>query len=81
MQQVKKILDDNGLSSPSMHTGLATLHNRMDEMAEAAHILGQRYVILPSAVTQPDLDGYKRLADEFNELGAQAKKLFKNDSA
>jgi sugar phosphate isomerase/epimerase len=74
VQEVKKILDDNGLTSPSMHTGLATLHNRMDEMAEAAHILGQRYVILPSASTQPDLDGYKRLADEFNELGAQAKK-------
>ena len=74
VQQVKKILDDNGLASPSMHTGLGTLHNRMDEMAEAAHILGQRYVVLPSANTQPDLDGYKRLADEFNELGAQAKK-------
>jgi sugar phosphate isomerase/epimerase len=74
VQQVKKILDDNGLTSPSMHTGLGTLHNRMDEMAEAAHILGQRYVVLPSANTQPDLDGYKRLVDEFNELGAQAKK-------
>lgn len=74
VQQVKKILDDNGLSSPSMHTGLFTLENRMGEMAEAAHVLGTKYVILPSAQTQPDLDGYKRQADQFNKIGASAKK-------
>jgi sugar phosphate isomerase/epimerase len=73
-QEAKKILDDNGLSSPSMHTGLNTLHKKMDEMAETAHIVGHQYVILPSAATPADLDGYKRLADEFNQIGAEAKK-------
>lgn len=71
-QQVKEVLDRNGLSSPSMHIDLETLRTRMGETAEAAHVLGQRYVIIPSAGAQPDLDGYRRLADEFNQIGASA---------
>ena len=74
VQEVKKILDDNGLTSGSMHTDLTTLNNRMEPMAEAAHILGQTYVILPSYETQSNLDGYKRLADQFNKIGESAKK-------
>ena len=74
IQDVKKILDDNGLTSPSMHTDLTTLRNRMPQMAEAAHTLGQTYVVLPSYETQTSLDGYKKLADTFNEIGASAQK-------
>ena len=74
VQQAKKILDDNGLKSPSLHTGLSTLENKMAEMAEAAHILGTKYVILPSAETQSSLDGYKRQAEQFNKIGASAAK-------
>lgn len=74
VQEVKKVLDDNGLSSPSMHTGLSTLRSNMHEMAEAANILGQKYIILPSSKTEANLDGYKRLADEFNEIGSRAEK-------
>jgi sugar phosphate isomerase/epimerase len=74
VQQVKKILDDNGLSTPSLHTGLFTLENKMAEMAEAAHVLGTKYVILPSAETQSSLDGYKRQAEQFNKIGASASK-------
>ena len=75
-KETKKILDDNGLSSPSMHTGLATLHDEkaMDQMAEAAHVMGTTYVVLPSAQTQPDLDGYKKQADDFNKIGEGATK-------
>lgn len=73
-REVRKILDDNGLSSPSMHTGLFTLREKMGAMAEAAQVLGQTYVILPSAKTETDLEGYKRLAGQFNEIGASAKK-------
>lgn len=73
-KEVKKILDDNGLSAPSMHTGMDSLTNAMDGLAEAAHALGTKYVILPSAPTQPDLDGYKMLADNFNKIGEEARK-------
>ena len=37
-KQVKKILDDNGLSAPSMHTGLASLKSAIDQLAEAAEL-------------------------------------------
>ena len=73
-KQVKNILDDNGLSAPSLHTGLFTLNEAMGPLAEAAHVLGTKYVVLPSAATHPDLDGYKAQADEFNTIGAEASK-------
>ena len=73
-KEVKKILNDNGLATPSMHTGADSLNNAMGGLAEAAHVLGTKYVILPSAPSQIDLDGYKRQADEFNSIGAEAKK-------
>jgi len=72
--QVKDILQRNGLSTPSMHTDLVTLKTRMGQLAEAAHTLGQKYVVLPSYTAQADLDAYKRLADDFNEIGQSAAK-------
>ena len=74
---VRRILDDNGLTSPSMHTDLDSLRTRLEPMAEAARVLGQRYVVLPSipATERQSLDGYRRMVDGFNAFGAQAAKL------
>lgn len=72
--EVKKILDDNGLSTPSLHTGSASLHQAIDGLAEAANVLGAKYVVLPSAPTPKSLDGYKQQADQFNKIGEEAKK-------
>jgi sugar phosphate isomerase/epimerase len=72
-KSVRKILDDLALTSPSMHSGLPTLQQAMPQLAEAASVIGAQYVILPSAATQPDLDGYKRQADDFNKIGESAK--------
>ena len=74
VQEVKQILDDNGLTTSSMHTGMASLQNAMDGLAEAADVLGAEYVILPSAPTPKDLDGYKQRAEEFNSIGEEARK-------
>ena len=76
-KQFKQTLDRYGLSSPAMHVGLDTLRKNMGETAEAAHILGQRYAGI-AAIPQeerPTVDHYKRLADEFNVIGENAKKL------
>ena len=73
-KQVKKILDDNGLSAPSMHTGLVSLQWAMGPLAEAANTLGSRYVVLPSAATHTSLDNYKKQAEEFNKFGNEARK-------
>ena len=74
---VRRILDDNGLTSPSMHTDLDSLRTRLEPMGEAARVLGQRYVVLPAipASERQSLDGYRRMADAFNQIGAQAAKL------
>lgn len=71
----KQVLDDHGLRCPAMHVGLDTLRNKMSEMAEAAHTLGQNYAGLAAI---PDnerktLDDYKRMADDFNKIGESAK--------
>jgi sugar phosphate isomerase/epimerase len=75
--QVRTIMDDNGLTSPIMHVDLDTLRTRLDAAAEAAHALGQGY-LGPSSIpaeARRNLDGYKRVADEFNEIGARMQKL------
>jgi sugar phosphate isomerase/epimerase len=74
---VRRILDDHGLRSPSMHTDLDSLRTRLEPMAEAARVLGQRDVVLPAipASERQDLDGYRRMADEFNQIGTRAARL------
>jgi sugar phosphate isomerase/epimerase len=74
--EVKKILADNGLTTPGTHTDLDTLEQNMDKLAEAAHTMGWKYVTLPAI---PDdrrktLDDYKRIAESFNKIGESAKK-------
>jgi sugar phosphate isomerase/epimerase len=74
--EVKAILAANGLTAPSMHTDLDTLQTAMDPLAEAAHILGSTYVVLP-AIPQDKrqtLDDYRKMADAFNSIGEKAKK-------
>ena len=74
--QVRQLMNRYGLTSPSMHTDLGTLRERMSQLADAAHVMGQRYVTLPAIpeAERPNLDAYKRLADEFNQIGANAAK-------
>lgn len=76
IQEFKKIVSDQGIAIPSMHTDLDTLDKNMPQLAEAAHILGSEFVVLPAL---PDdkrktLDDYKKAADLFNKIGAEAKK-------
>ena len=72
--EVKAVLDRNGLSAPSMHTDLTTLRAHMGALAEVAHIVGARYVVLPSLPPEhrQTLDDFKHSADMFNEIGASA---------
>jgi sugar phosphate isomerase/epimerase len=76
-QEVKARLDHYGLSAPSAHVDFPTAQTRLEAMAEAAHILGHRYVVIPSArnARLETLDDYKRLAGELNAIGARADAL------
>ena len=74
--EVRSILNENGLTAPSIHTDFDTLQTRMPQLGEAGQQIGFEYVGLPAI---PDdlrktLDDYKKMADEFNKIGAQAKK-------
>jgi sugar phosphate isomerase/epimerase len=74
-KEMKKLLDDNGFSVPSIHTDLDTLQTRMDKLGEAARILGNTYVVLPAipAENRKTLDDFKKMADAFNKIGESAK--------
>jgi sugar phosphate isomerase/epimerase len=76
IQDVRKMLNDNDLTTPGTHTDLETLEKNMGALGEASQILGHKYVTLPAI---PDdrrktLDDYKKIADTFNKIGADAKK-------
>ncbi|HWB23841.1 MAG TPA: sugar phosphate isomerase/epimerase [Chitinophagaceae bacterium] len=75
-KEVKSIFKANGMTVPSMHTDLDTLSTAMDKLAEAAHTLGATYVVLPAIPgdKRKTLDDYKKMADNFNAIGASAKK-------
>jgi sugar phosphate isomerase/epimerase len=75
-QQVKEILDRYNLTTPSMHVDLDTLRTKMNDIGEAAHVLGQTWAGLPAipADQRRTLDDYKRMAEEFNKIGETAQK-------
>ena len=76
-QQVRDILDANGLTSPSMHIDLGTLQTRLDEVAEASQVLGHRYAGIAAIPPElrTNLDDYRRIADTFNEIGLAMKEV------
>lgn len=76
-KEIKQILNDHGMTSPSTHTDLDTLLTGMDKLGEAAQLLGHEYVVLPAIPEdkRKTLDDYKRMADTFNKIGESAKKV------
>ncbi len=75
-QQVKAIFNEYGMTTPSVHTDFETLKTRMDQLGEAASVLGFEYVVLPAIpdAERKTLDDYRRVADTFNKIGESAKK-------
>lgn len=75
VNEIKSMLDDNGLTATSLHTDIDTISIKMGSLSEAANILGSSYVVLPAIpdARRKTLDDYKRVADLFNKIGAEAK--------
>jgi sugar phosphate isomerase/epimerase len=75
-KELREILDRHGLSAPSIHIDLPSLQQNMSQIAEAAHIVGHKYVgiaMIPDDMRQ-SIDDYKRTVDIFNQVGENAKK-------
>lgn len=74
--QVKKILDDNGLVSPSMHVDLHQLvGDNLKTEIENAHTLGEKYITLAwlAEEERKSLDQYKRHMEVFQKAGEACK--------
>ncbi len=73
-ERVKEIMNEHGMTIPSVHTDLGTLEQNMAQLAEASEVLGFTYVCLPAIPenARKSLDDYKLIADRFNAIGDQA---------
>jgi sugar phosphate isomerase/epimerase len=72
---VKAMLDELGLGSPSTHINLADLRTKLAETIDYAVALGHSYMLcnwLPPE-EHDTLDKYRALAEEFNQFGQQCK--------
>jgi len=74
-KDVRAMLDRDGLTSPSEHVGYDVVENKWPETLEAAHVVGQKFIVCPWIdEKQRNPDGWKRAAELFNRAGEASKK-------
>lgn len=71
---VRAILDRHGLAAPAVHVG-AIAPDALATALDAAHVIGHRYLVVPwiPAERRQTLDGWKRVAADFNRAAAAAQ--------
>ena len=75
-KDVRAMLDKNGLTSPSEHVPYDTVENKWPETLEAAHVIGQKFIVCPwiDESQRKAPDGWKRAAELFNRAGESSQK-------
>lgn len=75
--EVQDIFKEYGMSVPSIHTDLDTMETNIEAFAKAAEVLGFEYITLPAIPDErrKTMDGYKKMADTFNTIGENARKV------
>jgi sugar phosphate isomerase/epimerase len=58
-QEMKQVLDDNGLKSVGSHIGLDALTNRLDEEIAYNKLIGSEYIVCPHAKIAAEDDAVK----------------------
>lgn len=72
--QVRRILDQNGLTSPASHIQLAAIRSNLEGEIETALALGQKYIVVPVlAAEERTISGYQRLVETVNRAGELCK--------
>jgi sugar phosphate isomerase/epimerase len=75
-QQVRAVLDHNGLTAPSMHIDYPSLFEKFPQVVADSQVIGHQYIVCPwipdNQRKQPD--GWKRAAEVFNKAGELSKK-------
>ena len=76
-KEIKTILDEHNIKVTSIHSDMDTMQTRMEEIAKESEQLGFEYVVLPAIPEEKrqTLDDYKRVVEEFNEIGGKAKQV------
>jgi sugar phosphate isomerase/epimerase len=74
LSEVKNILKDLGLTTPSVHLDLQTMRSNMGPAMEALSSLGTKYVAIPAINNPEDRNDFNKLAEEFNTFGEQMSK-------
>ncbi|MEM9888321.1 MAG: TIM barrel protein [Bacteroidota bacterium] len=75
VQETAAMLKDYGLSAPSFHADLDTMRTGMNKMLDELAVLDAKYVVIPALSTgRSSLEDYKKIAEEFNDFGAQMSK-------
>ncbi len=72
-EELRKMLDDLGLTSYSAHVSTQSMQHNIDEVLNAAVTIGHKYLICPMTLG-PDIDTYKSAADLFNKIGESCRK-------
>lgn len=67
----KKYMDDLDMKIVSSH---CDINKNFEQKAAEAAAIGMRYLICPSVDAQKNLDGYKKIAAQFNQCGEICKK-------
>ncbi len=72
--EIRALLERFGLSSPAVHVG-SLAADAWRASLEAANTIGHRYVVVPwiPAEQRGTLDGWKRVAENFNRVAAEAR--------
>jgi sugar phosphate isomerase/epimerase len=72
--ELKKIINDNGLTCISSHFGMDELRKNQDERIAWAKDLGLQQMLVASlgGPEHPTMDEVKRAADEYNRMGEKA---------
>ena len=75
--EIKSLLKQEGLSSPSSHIMLKLFESNTSAMIDEALEIGQKYIVIPYLMPDErgtDIDTYKRLAARLNVMGEACKK-------
>jgi len=74
-KEIRRYMDDLGLTSHSSHVQLADVRDNFDTLLEIANFMGQTHLVIPwLAPEERTIDGYKAIAALLNERGAAAEK-------
>jgi sugar phosphate isomerase/epimerase len=72
--EVKALLKDLGLTTPSVHLDLLTMRTNMQPALESLSALGTKYVAIPAINNPQDRSDFNKLADEFSAFGEEMSK-------